>query len=186
LAKQHVPEIDEDAPSEHTGDLAALFAEVNNLPADDPLRTEGNGQQPVPSAANELPSGVEAAEAAPSPVTEEQPARTVAQVNPPVVAPPAASPAPVKEAKKETVDQLFDATVAGSVPHVSAHGVVLAAGNRIGVPSFVGEPLRVAVEAAGSAGLALQIVGSGIAREQVPAPGSLVPPGTEIVVRFTR
>jgi cell division protein FtsI (penicillin-binding protein 3) len=54
------------------------------------------------------------------------------------------------------------------------------------VPSFLGEPLRVAVESAGTAGLALQIVGSGIAREQVPAPGSMVPPGTEIVVRFTR
>ena len=43
-----------------------------------------------------------------------------------------------------------------------------------------------AAETAGTAGLALQIVGSGIAREQVPAPGSMVPPGTEIVVRFTR
>ena len=50
----------------------------------------------------------------------------------------------------------------------------------------MGEPLRVAVESASTAGLALQIVGSGIAREQVPAPGSMVPPGTEIVVRFTR
>ena len=59
-------------------------------------------------------------------------------------------------------------------------------GLRVGVPSFLGEPLRVAVESATSAGLALQIVGSGIAREQVPAPGIMVPPGTEIVVRFTR
>ncbi len=49
------------------------------------------------------------------------------------------------------------------------------AGRRIGVPSFLGEPLRVAVETAATAGLALQIVGSGIAREQVPAPGSMVP-----------
>ena len=57
--------------------------------------------------------------------------------------------------------------------------------NRIGVPSFVGEPLRVAIETASTAGLALQIVGSGIAREQVPAPGSMVPPGTEVVVRFS-
>jgi cell division protein FtsI (penicillin-binding protein 3) len=58
--------------------------------------------------------------------------------------------------------------------------------NRIGVPSFVGQPLRTALETASTAGLALQIVGSGIAREQVPAPGSMVPPGTEVVVRFTR
>ena len=185
LAKQHAPELDEDAPSEPTGDLSALFAEVNNLPADDPLRTEVNGQQPVPSAANELASGSEVSVASPEP--EKQPARAVAaQARPPVVSPAARSAAAVAEEKKETVDPAFDETASASAPHVSGHGVVVAAGNRIGVPSFVGEPLRVAVEAAGSAGLALQIVGSGIAREQVPAPGSLVPPGTEIVVRFTR
>ncbi len=57
----------DDAPSEHTGDLDALFAEVNNLPADDPLRGNGNGQQPVPSAANELPSAAEQAASAPPP-----------------------------------------------------------------------------------------------------------------------
>jgi cell division protein FtsI (penicillin-binding protein 3) len=76
-------------------------------------------------------------------------------------------------------------TVAASEPHVSGHGVVVAA-NRVGVPSFLGEPLRLAVESASTAGLALQIVGSGIAREQVPAPGSMVPAGTEVVVRFSR
>jgi cell division protein FtsI (penicillin-binding protein 3) len=92
------------------------------------------------------------------------------------------------EAKKETASleppaDARESRVPG--PHVTDHGVVVAA-NRVGVPSFLGEPLRVAVESASTAGLALQIVGSGIAREQVPAPGSMVPPGTEIVVRFTR
>jgi cell division protein FtsI (penicillin-binding protein 3) len=67
----------------------------------------------------------------------------------------------------------------------SGHGIVVAA-NRVGVPSFVGESLRNAIESAGTAGLSLQIVGSGIAREQVPAPGSQVPRGTEVVVRFSR
>jgi cell division protein FtsI (penicillin-binding protein 3) len=163
---QSGPEMD-DAPSEHTGDLDALFAEVNNLPPDDPLRGNGNGQQPVPSAANELPSAAE------------QP-----------VAPPPAMPAPViaaraAEPKKETPS--FASTVAAAQePHVVGHGIVVNPANRVGVPSFLGEPLRVAVETAGTAGLALQIVGSGIAREQVPAPGSMVPPGTEVVVRFTR
>ena len=65
------------------------------------------------------------------------------------------------------------------------HDVVVTAG-KVGVPSFVGEPVRAAVESADTAGLALQIVGSGIAREQVPAPGSQVQPGTEVVVRFSR
>jgi cell division protein FtsI (penicillin-binding protein 3) len=89
------------------------------------------------------------------------------------------------EAKKETPPS-EEAAVAAPEPHVTGHGIVVSAANRVGVPSFLGEPLRVAVETAGTAGLALQIVGSGIAREQVPAPGSMVPPGTEIVVRFSR
>ncbi len=171
LAKRHAePEMNEDAPSENTGDLSALFAEVNNLPADDPLRGTANPQQPAPSAANELASVSEPAQATPPP-------------------PPAAqSPAKLvhtPEAKKES-PPAEEAAVPAPEPHVSGHGVVVSAANRVGVPSFLGEPLRVAVETAGTAGLALQIVGSGIAREQVPAPGSMVPPGTEIVVRFSR
>jgi cell division protein FtsI (penicillin-binding protein 3) len=160
--------MDEDAPSENTGDLDALFAEVNNLPADDPLRNQNSGQQAVPSAANELAS------VAP-PVAEK------------ATPPPAVHPA---EVRQQAADPPLQASAPISEPHLSGHlsgnGVVVNAGARVGVPSFVGEPLRVAVESATSAGLALQIVGSGIAREQVPAPGSMVPPGTEIVVRFTR
>jgi cell division protein FtsI (penicillin-binding protein 3) len=170
LAKaQSEPEIEE-APQEPSGDLDALFAEVNNLPADDPLRGTGNGQQPVPSAANEVASGPEQPQAAPTPLPALQP---------PVI------PVHAPEAKKET-PPAEEAAVAAPEPHVSSHGIVVSAANRVGVPSFLGEPLRVAVETAGTAGLALQIVGSGIAREQVPAPGSMVPPGTEIVVRFSR
>jgi hypothetical protein len=32
----------DDAPSENTADLNAMFADVNNLPADDPLRAPAN------------------------------------------------------------------------------------------------------------------------------------------------
>ena len=134
-----------------------------------------NGQQPVPSAASELTSGAEQAQAAP-PVEKTPPVKTIPTA---VASPPLES----AEVKKETPP--VEPPVAVREPHVSGHGVVVAA-NRVGVPSFVGEPLRVAIESASTAGLALQIVGSGIAREQVPAPGSMVPPGTEIVVRFTR
>jgi cell division protein FtsI (penicillin-binding protein 3) len=89
-------------------------------------------------------------------------------------------------APKSEPPPLEETAASAPEPHVSGHGIVVNAANRVGVPSFLGEPLRVAVETAGTAGLALQIVGSGIAREQVPAPGSMVPPGTEIVVRFSR
>jgi cell division protein FtsI (penicillin-binding protein 3) len=185
LAKaQSEPEMEE-APSEPAGDLDALFAEVNNLPADDPLRGTVNGQQPVPSAANELASGLasspgsspdqpQALPAAPPPAPA-----AVASHGPPAI--PVHAPAP-----KSEPPPLEEAAAAAPEPHVSGHGIVVNAANRVGVPSFLGEPLRVAVETAGTAGLALQIVGSGIAREQVPAPGSMVPPGTEIVVRFSR
>jgi cell division protein FtsI (penicillin-binding protein 3) len=176
LAKaQPEPELDE-APPEPTGNLDALFAEVNNLPADDPLRGTANGQQPVPSAANEATSGGDQIAASPPP-----PAGLPAPASPTLPAMPVHAP----EAKKET-PPLEEAGIAAPEPHVSGHGIVVNAANRVGVPSFLGEPLRLAVETAGTAGLALQIVGSGIAREQVPAPGSMVPPGTEIVVRFSR
>ena len=98
----------------------------------------------------------------------------------------ASAQVPVHAPRRKKRRPRSTATVAAHEPHVSGHGVVVDAANRVGVPSFLGEPLRVAVESASTAGLALQIVGSGIAREQVPAPGSMVPPGTEIVVRFTR
>jgi cell division protein FtsI (penicillin-binding protein 3) len=54
------------------------------------------------------------------------------------------------------------------------------------VPSFVGKPLRTAVEAAQDTGLELDIVGDGIARDQQPPPGSHVAPGAHVIVRFER
>jgi cell division protein FtsI (penicillin-binding protein 3) len=64
--------------------------------------------------------------------------------------------------------------------------VVVNAGLRVPVPSFEGAALRSVVEKADEAGLRVQVVGSGLAREQVPAAGTMVPAGTEVVVRFTR
>ena len=60
------------------------------------------------------------------------------------------------------------------------------AGQRVAVPSFDGSTLRKVVETAAGLGLRVEPLGSGIAREQVPAPGTSVPLGTEVVVRFTR
>jgi cell division protein FtsI (penicillin-binding protein 3) len=64
--------------------------------------------------------------------------------------------------------------------------VVVNAGLRVPVPSFEGAALRSVVERADSVGLRVQAVGSGLAREQVPAAGTMVPAGTEVVVRFVR
>jgi len=57
---------------------------------------------------------------------------------------------------------------------------------KLRVPSLVGLPLRDVIEQAGAAGLEVEISGNGIAREQAPAAGTLVAPGTKIVVRCTR
>ena len=56
----------------------------------------------------------------------------------------------------------------------------------IPVPSFLGKNLRSVIEAAQDAGLELDAVGSGVAREQSPQPGAHVATGSRITVRFGR
>lgn len=56
----------------------------------------------------------------------------------------------------------------------------------IQVPSFLGKNLRVAIEAAQDAGLDLDAIGSGVAREQSPQPGAHVAAGSRVVVKFGR
>jgi cell division protein FtsI (penicillin-binding protein 3) len=170
----------DDSPSESSADLTAMFDDVNSLPADDPLRT---------------PANVAATEAA-------------ADVQPVVVAPKAAKKAPaIFNLLPTKVLAEFQASVgansgardagdtagrlaapkAGPVTQMNEKGsVVVDAGLRVSVPSFEGAALRTVVERADGAGLRVQPVGSGLAREQVPAAGTMVPAGTEVVVRFTR
>jgi cell division protein FtsI (penicillin-binding protein 3) len=61
--------------------------------------------------------------------------------------------------------------------------VTIGDAKRLRVPSLVGLPMRKVIELAAAAGLEVQINGSGSVREQAPPAGSLVPPGTKIVVR---
>ncbi len=56
----------------------------------------------------------------------------------------------------------------------------------IEVPSFLGKNLRGAVEAAQDAGLDLDAIGSGVAREQSPLPGARVAAGARVTVKFGR
>ena len=72
-------------------------------------------------------------------------------------------------------------------PAIQGRGaVVVNAGLQVPVPLFEGAGLRSVVEKADALGLRVQVVGSGLAREQIPAAGTMVPAGTEVVVRFTR
>ena len=64
--------------------------------------------------------------------------------------------------------------------------VVLDVSNSPVVPSFVGKTMRNAVEQAQQTGVEISVVGSGIAREQYPPPGSRLPAGQRVTVRFSR
>jgi cell division protein FtsI (penicillin-binding protein 3) len=55
-------------------------------------------------------------------------------------------------------------------------------GKKLTVPTLIGMPMRKVIETVAAAGLDVEIVGSGTAREQAPAPGTQVPLGTKIVV----
>jgi cell division protein FtsI (penicillin-binding protein 3) len=56
----------------------------------------------------------------------------------------------------------------------------------IEVPSLVGKTVRGALEAAQDAGLELEAVGSGVARQQTPLPGTHVAAGAHVTVQFGR
>jgi cell division protein FtsI (penicillin-binding protein 3) len=56
----------------------------------------------------------------------------------------------------------------------------------IEVPSFVGKTVRAAVEAAQDAGLELEAVGSGVARQQSPSAGTHLAAGSRVTVQFGR
>jgi len=183
LAKSDVPE---EAVPEHDGeDLNAMFEAVNSLPADDPLR------QPANAAAMQQNEVVDAAAAAAAAQ------RAAAQNN---AAAKASLPEKVLAAfhangGTTSVISVADADVNRPletphiVPQVQARGngaVVVDPGKRVAVPALVGDGLRAALESAGQLGLRLEPLGSGLAREQVPAAGTLVPVGTSVVVRFSR
>lgn len=171
----------DDTQDAQVGDLNALFDEVNSLPADDPLR------QPANAAA--MAQNAEAA-------AEKE---TVAQQSPPQKHSWTNLPDKVLaafHANGDTTSVMPDANMREAKvqspdvkPVVQAQprgSVYVDSGKRVAVPDFNGTALRDVVEKAGLAGLHVQTVGSGVAHEQAPAAGTMVPMGTEVVVRFAR
>jgi cell division protein FtsI (penicillin-binding protein 3) len=71
-------------------------------------------------------------------------------------------------------------------PKLPANGTVVLDVEQGGieVPEFVGKTFRGAIEAAQDAGLELEAVGSGVAREQNPAAGTHVAAGSRVTVQF--
>jgi cell division protein FtsI (penicillin-binding protein 3) len=74
---------------------------------------------------------------------------------------------------------------APSPPPTSEGTVVLSVDSGIVVPSFMGKSLRAAVEYAQQSGVEISVLGSGIARQQSPLPGTHLPAGQRVTVRFS-
>ena len=64
--------------------------------------------------------------------------------------------------------------------------VVLELGSGAVVPSFIGKPLREVVEEAQQSGIEVDVLGSGLAQQQSPPPGSRLAAGGHVAVRFAR
>ncbi len=74
----------------------------------------------------------------------------------------------------------------GPPPAMASGTMVLDVEGGVVVPSLIGKPLRMAVEMTQRAGLELDAIGSGVAREQAPPPGARIPAGSRVAVRFSR
>jgi len=106
-----------------------------------------------------------------------------------------AAPAPPSQAKAQpATTKAPPQAPAASQPSSQATGgqspqgteVVLPGGKQLRIPSLIGLPLRKVIEQAAAAGFEVVISGSGTAREQMPAAGTMVEPGTRIAVRCGR
>jgi cell division protein FtsI (penicillin-binding protein 3) len=171
----------DDVPDEEVADMGAMFDQINSLPEDDPLR------QPQTAAAMEQnvvadERAAAAARAQPKPehgllgLPKEMLAEFHANGNTTSVMPAGG-------------DETRDIAASRTEPEARTHddgAVVVDAGNRVTVPEFRGAALRTVVEHAANLGLRVETLGSGLAQDQMPAAGTMVPPGTEIVVRFAR
>ena len=181
---QELAKVEPEDTSDQGADMNALFDEINSLPPDDPLR------QPANAAAIAQNQAADA---------EAERRRVLAQTQQPKSL-RGALPQKVLamfHANGNTTSVMPDTYVddhkALTKPHiqpavqVKSNGmVVVDAGKRVAVPTFNGNTLRAAVENAGHLGLLVQPVGSGVARDQYPVAGTMVPVGTEVVVKFTR
>ena len=157
-AKAEKP-IQEDDADANQADVNALFAAVNDLPADDPLRQP---QQQIASTATPQASAA-------------QPASSSTSSN--------------DNSSSSDSTQQQSATISpDSAPLAELRPtyVAISDGKKLNVPSLVGLPIRTVVQMAAAEGLQVQISGNGTVREQAPAPGTKVPSGTKIVVRCGR
>ncbi len=148
-SKKDAPVKEDDAPAQGEN-IQALYDAANDLPSDDPLRAP-----PATEAKTVTPAGPAPAQAANSAAPSEN------------------------WRSKSALPQCALANLSRRHPnplrHLHRDTVVIADAGQLRVPSLIGLPVREIIEQAGSAGLEVEITGDGIAREQAPAPGAMVP-----------
>ncbi len=100
---------------------------------------------------------------------------------------PASGASATSEAQAQQKAPNSDASLTTEAKLPSTGTVVLAVEQGgIEVPSFIGKTVRGAVEAAQDAGLELEAMGSGVARQQSPPAGTHVAAGAHVTVQFGR
>jgi len=176
--------------SDHVDDLNAMFDQINSLPVDDPLRQPANAaamaQNQVADAAQEEQQRQKAQQAAAS---QSHTGAFANSLSAKVLAAFHANGntnSVINDTSANTNQPVRTPQIQPEVQSKANGGVIVDAGKRVAVPDFHGTDLRAAIEHAGNLGLRVQPVGSGLARDQAPAAGTMVPVGTEIVVRFAR
>ena len=155
---------DQDVEEGSPDRLGDSLEAVDSMPADSSSQAASAAAKPAPAVAAAsvvVPAAMRQAEPAAPPVAEPKPTSTSeAQV-------PEATPIPAHLPSSGTI-----------VLDVEQGGIV--------VPSFLGKSVRTAIEIAEESGLDLDAVGSGLARQQSPPPGSHVTSGSQVTVKFGR
>jgi len=155
------PSIAEDDAHTEGADVNSIYAAINDLPSDDPLRADPAPAGILASAAQPV---TQAAGAPSSQPGHARPGAAQSATLPPPPPPPSAR----------------------SPQQPPANQVMVSDARKLKVPSLLGLPTRKVIEQANAAGLEVHIAGSGTVREQAPVAGTLVAAGTQIVVRCSR
>lgn len=89
------------------------------------------------------------------------------------------------EQLRDSADAVVEPEQAPAQPVVEGTAVVDLGGSLV-APDFSGKNMRAVAEMALLRGLEVNLVGTGVARQQSPAPGQPLPPGRRITVKFSR
>jgi cell division protein FtsI (penicillin-binding protein 3) len=154
------------------------------------VRSPGRAASPVAEDAQEHTGDIGALFAAANDLPNDDPLRGGANQSPSQAAAPPVQPTPSAKAKAggaQSAPAPQKAAPPAKAPgQLQTTAVMVGNAPRLRVPSLVGLPVRKVIEAAAAAGFEVQVAGNGTVREQAPAAGAMVAPGTQIVVRCGR